>query len=1082
MNGKKTILVKAPVLSRSGYGQQSRFAIKALRNHSDYKILIQNIPWGNTSMIVEDTPFRNWIDQNIQNTIQFFQQGYQPDASLQITVPNELEQIAEKNILYTAGIETDQVAPQWIEKINEIADKVVTISEHSKRVFEETDYEIRDEQTDQVVQPNFQVQKPVSYVNYPYRGIDDPIDLDLDLKHDFNFLTVAQWSPRKNLESTIKWFVQEFFDRNVGLVIKGSIANNSLIDRRNLRKRIKNILDRDIYEGRNCSIHIIHGHLKDEEMLSLYHHDNIRAYMTTTHGEGFCTLGHTKIITENGRKRIDEINEGEKVLTHKGRFKKVTNTLNRDYEGKMYKIDVYKGQDIETVALTPNHNLYVWNNSKEEFEWKQANEVSEGEYAVLPEFSYEKNGVNIESLDLFEEINNCSDNIIVEGGELEYAHSNKMERNINIPKKIDITPEFMKLLGYYLSEGSIGGNSVNFTIHENEASSIGEELVSCMEEVFGVNKHTIREYENKKCIKFQFYSQILCCVFENLVGTTHANKSIPQFVFGVSDKMKSNFISSLYLGDGYIGNKEISLELVNNKEVIRDIRSILWSLGIASSYDYSQRSGKVKDKWDYNSQTERVRTGRILEYNKFIDLINRNHLFASYKKRSTEFLAHATDQKMKNLQCYRALGIKNINEIDHDGEVYNLSVEEDESYCTDNFVVHNCLPIMEAASAGMPVIAPDWSGHTDYLYKDDKPFFANVDYEIKQISEEAQWDGMLVEDSNWAYADEGSFKLKARKVYKNYPKFVNQAKKLRKHLKQDYSQEDQMSEFVGEIDEVVSEVTTSLDDLLDDTGPTPRMFNDISFCIATDGTSKEKTNMEINSIHQCMEGNDIDYEIVMAGDVEEWDDREDVKTIDASETAHDGYLAELKNIAGRNSENDVIVFADDDLLFPEDWSDRLKEFSRDEGWEVLGNKILLPNGDRYWDRAQYQPHRMIGYDQKANNLYQTGCFWIMRREVFEEHEWDGSIPFYAEDDGGVNEDVEYSMRLQDEGYELMFDKENTVWHNDDSYAEWRTPDGKLLCLDKETIEQEFGVDFSVMDDQQEDEFESLIKKSEEKSS
>ena len=44
--------------------------------------------------------------------------------SLQVTIPNEFEKIAPVNIGYTAGIETTKVAPEWIEKCNNIVDKV----------------------------------------------------------------------------------------------------------------------------------------------------------------------------------------------------------------------------------------------------------------------------------------------------------------------------------------------------------------------------------------------------------------------------------------------------------------------------------------------------------------------------------------------------------------------------------------------------------------------------------------------------------------------------------------------------------------------------------------------------------------------------------------------------------------------------------------------------------------------------------------------------------------------------------------------------------------------------------------------
>ena len=52
-----------------------------------------------------------------------------------------------------------------------------------------------------------------------------------------------------------------------------------------------------------------------------------------------------------------------------------------------------------------------------------------------------------------------------------------------------------------------------------------------------------------------------------------------------------------------------------------------------------------------------------------------------------------------------------------------------------------------------------------------------------------------------------------------------------------------------------------------------------------------------------------------------------------------------------------------------------------------------------------------------------------------ESPWDSSIPFYAEKNGGINEDIDMSKRLIELGHSISFDKENLVWHNDDAYVE-----------------------------------------------
>ena len=49
MKRRKKIFVRGPVLSQSGYGEQSRFALRALRSREDlFDIYVQPIAWGKT--------------------------------------------------------------------------------------------------------------------------------------------------------------------------------------------------------------------------------------------------------------------------------------------------------------------------------------------------------------------------------------------------------------------------------------------------------------------------------------------------------------------------------------------------------------------------------------------------------------------------------------------------------------------------------------------------------------------------------------------------------------------------------------------------------------------------------------------------------------------------------------------------------------------------------------------------------------------------------------------------------------------------------------------------------------------------
>jgi len=281
---RKKILLKGPLLTRSGYGEQARFALRSLRSREDlFDIFIQPIRWGNTSWLNLYDEERAWIDQKIEQTIAYIQAGGQFDMSLQVTIPNEFERLAPVNVGYTAGIETTKIPHQWIEKSRNV-DKIVVVSEHSKNVFENTEYEAENNQTgEKVIIKNTTC---VEAVGYPVKTYENLPELSLNLEYDFNFLCVAQMAARKNVLNTIKWFVEEFKDEEVGLVVKTNLARNCLSDREHIFASLKQFLSQTATD-RTCKVYLLHGDMSDEEMHSLYQHPKVSAFTCMTHGEGF---------------------------------------------------------------------------------------------------------------------------------------------------------------------------------------------------------------------------------------------------------------------------------------------------------------------------------------------------------------------------------------------------------------------------------------------------------------------------------------------------------------------------------------------------------------------------------------------------------------------------------------------------------------------------------------------------------------------------------------------------------------------------------------------------------------------------
>lgn len=221
----------------------------------------------------------------------------------------------------------------------------------------------------------------------------------------------------------------------------------------------------------------------------------------------------------------------------------------------------------------------------------------------------------------------------------------------------------------------------------------------------------------------------------------------------------------------------------------------------------------------------------------------------------------------------------------------------------------------------------------------------------------------------------------------------------------------------------------------------------LSFVVLTIGDKPQELKLCVDSIHRNFKSKD-DYEVVIVGNNIPEIDLGDVKIIEDEEKIE--FLGARKNIGTNNTTGEIIVHCDDDIIFSNDWYiNFLKYCDLNSDWEIMGNKVLLPDGNRYWDYATFLPtHQMMNYDFTSEDVtfYQSGAFSIGKRSLFNKLRWDDNIPFYGMFKGfDYNEDVEYSLRLKKNGIKIFFDKHNTVWHNDFTYAS-----NNFTCNKKQT--------------------------------
>jgi glycosyltransferase involved in cell wall biosynthesis len=140
-------------------------------------------------------------------------------------------------------------------------------------------------------------------------------------------LAVAQWGPRKNLENTIRWWVEEFKDEEVGLIVKTSLMKNSIVDRKHTTDRLNALLSE--YKDRKCKVHLLHGYMTPEEMTTLYQHEKVKGFISLAHGEGFglpifeAAYNGVPVIAPDWSGQKDYLYAERKVRKNKKNIKKV---------------------------------------------------------------------------------------------------------------------------------------------------------------------------------------------------------------------------------------------------------------------------------------------------------------------------------------------------------------------------------------------------------------------------------------------------------------------------------------------------------------------------------------------------------------------------------------------------------------------------------------------------------------------------------------------------------------------------------------------------------------------------------------
>lgn len=255
---------KGPTLDPSGYGTANRDYVDALyRIGTD--ITVQ--PWNFENKSVDFYGEQGKLIESLKN------KDIDYDVVVHHYVPNRPAPEAGKfNVGYNTW-ETDSLPDNWVDKMNRSFDLVLVPSHFNKEVYRNSGVKVPVEVVPHCLDTSeFEIAKPAKIPGF---------------ERHYKFLSVFQWTERKNPIGLLKAYFTGFYDRNdVVLVLKTYGSSTSKNQRDKIKQMIENIKkDLRFDPNRLPPIYFLGDLISRETMTSVY--KGCDCFVLPTRGEGF---------------------------------------------------------------------------------------------------------------------------------------------------------------------------------------------------------------------------------------------------------------------------------------------------------------------------------------------------------------------------------------------------------------------------------------------------------------------------------------------------------------------------------------------------------------------------------------------------------------------------------------------------------------------------------------------------------------------------------------------------------------------------------------------------------------------------
>ena len=386
-----------------------------------------------------------------------------------------------------------------------------------------------------------------------------------------------------------------------------------------------------------------------------------------------CVLPNQKIFLNDEFEEIRKYNKNDYTLSHNGLSHKILDGYIKSYNGKIVTLKNNFGEisltnDHLVFALKlPEHYQYFRTKNKRKLipAWYHADQLRIRDIVLYP-ISKEVKDAKYLKFDI---------------PKLKWDFKSK-----EIPKKIPLNKDFLRLCGYFLAEGHISeGKSRNYitlAFHKKEKEYV-EDVRKIVKKIFNLDV-TVRFNESKNLVVVYIYSAGLSRFFKKLFNKGAENKRIHNFFMKLPLKKQEALLEGLWKGDGYVnllrkgpraGYATISYQLAQQIKILLIRQKIVPSIYV----DKEKEVKGVKHKEAY-----RIHVGQRSSLKKLCELLK-----IRYSPKSYESVASWFDNDFLYTPLTKVIKKK------YNGKVYNLEVENSHSFVSESFCLHNCGDIMK---------------------------------------------------------------------------------------------------------------------------------------------------------------------------------------------------------------------------------------------------------------------------------------------------------------------------------------------------------------------------------------------------